>query len=292
MSTIPTEPNTAYDYLAEEERVASLDPAADVSLDPSELPPPTQRGTCQVCSVEIDQWEAFGMVYPRCCDVHLQSSYSESVLAAQDAQKERRRVKMREVIPDLYQELAKRFYREYPADAWQSISRWEPAEESLDRVWGLLVTGETGGFKSTMVCHHVSSVALRTGYGVAFLSIPEFETVQKLAWSGTDDEKIKARKQLQTARSARILILDDLGKESNSSVIECELNSLIKRRVERLLPTIVTMNASADAYEARLSAERAKPFMRLLTDYNRHIHVVAPVSTLEQDGPVPQIPTT
>jgi DNA replication protein DnaC len=201
---------------------------------------------------------------------------SASVAAARESEKERRKMNARRIIPELYQELWRAHRQDYPASAWADIKRWEPGADDagIAKGWGLIVSGITGKFKSTMVCHHVTNIHIRTGYSIAYLSVPEFESVQKLAWQGTDDEKIAARLQLKAARNARILILDDLGKESATDQIEREIHSLISKRIECLRPTIITLNADAEAYSARLSPERAAPLMRRITDYNRHIHVV------------------
>lgn len=237
----------------------------------------TQPGRCATCGTAIQQQVVLGIPFPRYCDNHLDDAVAASTVASNEVERERRKAKLRATIPPLYREIAKTKRDEYPTEAWASIQRWEPAEDGLARAWGLLVTGETGRFKSTMVCHHVSNIALRTGYSVAFLSVPEFETVQRLAWAepkkSDGDAKFAAARQIKMARGARILIVDDLGKESATDQIERELHSLISRRLDQLLPTIVTLNASAAAYEARLSPERASAFMRRLTEYNRHIHV-------------------
>jgi DNA replication protein DnaC len=243
--------------------------------DDDALPAPNRRGQCKTCGIAVDQWEMFGVVYPLHCDQHESSALSASVEAAREAEKERRRVTAKRVIPELYQALCREHHDHYPAEAWASIRRWEPGTEGIARGWGLIVAGETGLFKSTMVCHHVTNIHIRTGYSIAFLSVPEFETVQRLAHFGTEDEKLAARMQLKQARSARILILDDLGKESATEQIEREIHSLISLRLDRLRPTIITLNASPEAYQARLSPERAKALMRRLTDYNRAVHVTA-----------------
>jgi DNA replication protein DnaC len=253
-----------------------LSVVAPEAPDDDSPPAPNRRGKCETCGVAIDQWDIMGVVYPRHCEAHENSAMSASVAKAKEAERERRRMNARRVIPDLYQELCRAHCADYPAAAWADIKRWEPAADDagIAKGWGLIVSGETGKFKSTMVCHHVTNIHIRTGYSIAFLSVPEFETVQRLAWSGTDDEKIAARLQLKAARSARILILDDLGKESATDQIEREIHSLISKRLDGLRPTIITLNASAEGYAARLSPERAAPLMRRLTDYNRHIHVV------------------
>jgi DNA replication protein DnaC len=241
--------------------------------DDDALPPPNRRGRCKECGAPVDQWEIFGVIYPLNCEQHESGAISSAVEAAREAAKERRRETARRVIPELYQALCREHHDRYPAEAWASIRRWEPGTDGIARGWGLLVAGETGTFKSTMVCHHVTNIHIRFGYSIAFLSVPEFETVQRLAHFGTEDEKLAARIQLKQARSARILILDDLGKESATEQVEREIHSLISLRLDRLRPTIVTLNASPEAYRARLSPERAAPLMRRLTDYNRAIHV-------------------
>lgn len=249
---------------------------APEATDDDSPPAPNRRGKCETCGVPVDQWEIMGVVYPRHCAEHENSAMSALVAKAKEAETERRKIHAKRIIPDLYQELWRAFRKDYPAAAWADIKRWEPGadDSGIAKGWGLIVSGETGKFKSTMVCHHVTNLHIRTGYSIAYLSVPEFETVQRLAWSGTDDEKIAARLQLKAARSARILILDDLGKESATDQIEREIHSLISKRLDGLRPTIITLNASAEGYAARLSPERAAPLMRRLTDYNRHIHVV------------------
>lgn len=241
--------------------------------DDSDLPPPNTRGKCEECSAEIDQWEVMGIVYPRHCERHAPDAASPAVLAAREAENQKRRNRTRQTIPALYREIALKAHKQYPREAWDSIRRWQPGEVGIERGWGLLVTGETGKYKSTMVCHHVADICLKTGCSIGFLSVPEFETIQRLALHGSDDEKTAAKLQLKHARRCRILILDDLGKESATEIVERELHSLIDSRLSKLRPTIVTMNTSFDDYQSRLSHERAKPFMRRLVDYNRVVFV-------------------
>lgn len=237
-------------------------------------PMPTVKGRCETCGCEIVQWEVAGFVYPRHCDAHESAAKSATMQAAEEQEKARRKARVAKVIPPLYREIALAGHRDYPAEAWKAIRRWQPGTQGIERAWGLLVFGETGKMKSTMVCHHVADVAIRTGASIAFLSVPEFETIQRLAWEKrATDEKMAARLQLKAARSAKILILDDLGKESSTEGIELALHGLIDYRITHLRPTIITLNANAAAYEARLSPERGKPFLRRLTNYNTAICV-------------------
>lgn len=240
-----------------------------------EMPPPNAIGHCETCGVEIDQWQAMGIVYPKHCEAHEPSMDAKAIEAAKAAETERRRQTVRAVIPPLYQEIGTRFNSKFPRAAWAEISRWEPAPDGFERSHGLIVTGETGLYKSTMVCFHVAKIHITTGLSIGYLSVPEFDTIQRLAWHGTADEKIEARLQLKQARGVRILILDDLGKESPTDAIEKELHSLVEYRLSHLKPTITTLNADAAAYEARLSAERGKPFLRRMMDYNRNVHVAS-----------------
>lgn len=240
----------------------------------AENPPPNARGNCETCGVDIDQWEALGFVFPRHCPEHEPTEDSKAIAAAKAREVERRKEKTRAVIPHLYQEIGARFHGSFPKRAWEEISRWSPPQErTFERSHGLLITGTTGLYKSTMACYHVAKLHIETGVSIGYLSVPEFDTVQRLAWSGSDEDKIAAAIQKKMARSVRVLILDDLGKEGSTDQVEQELHSLVEHRLSKLLPTVFTLNATAEAYEARLSVERSKPFLRRLLDYNRNVHV-------------------
>lgn len=227
-------------------------------------------GECADCSHPIEQIEVLGLRAPqRCtgCD-----RPNDVTVTALRLEREMRKARARRVVPPLYRELAATRRDEYPRAVWSEISAWCPLEtESPVRGHGLLISGPTGTWKSTMAAHKLAQVHVDTGWPIGWLSAPEFEVALRDGWSGDKDAARAATRMRGAAKSARLLVLDDLGKEGSTEAIEREIFALLDYRLARLKPTFITLNADPESFRARISAERRDPLMRRIAGVNRHL---------------------
>jgi DNA replication protein DnaC len=227
-------------------------------------------GECAGCGRPIEQLEVLGLRAPqRCTGCDRPNDVTATALRMQ---REMRKAAARRVVPPLYRELAATRRDEYPRAAWSEIAAWCPRDaECPVRGHGLLITGPTGTWKSTMAAHKLAQVHVDTGWSIGWLSAPEYETVLRDGWSGDKDAARAARRLRSAAKSARLLVLDDLGKEGATEAIEREIFALLDYRQARMKPTFITLNADPASFRARLSADRRDPLMRRIAGVNRHV---------------------
>lgn len=147
----------------------------------------------------------------------------------------------------------------------------------------LMLTGTTGRGKTRLAFALLRRVH-ETGRSVYALHagdawdqgphhIQGLSSAARLQYSDDPATAQSARQCLRRARTCRLLLLDDLGKERAtpsggllSEAVSEALFSLIEHRLTRRLPMILTTNASATALETRLGPDRGLPLMRRLME--------------------------
>lgn len=72
---------------------------------------------------------------------------------------------------------------------------------------------------------------------------------------------------IKEAMKADVVLIDDLGKFKLTERVESELFGLIEHRTSWQRPIIVTMNATGQELESRMSADRGAPLLRRLREF-------------------------
>lgn len=142
---------------------------------------------------------------------------------------------------------------------WQSV--WQP--QGL----GLLLVGENGCGKTHLAAACVNALVHR-GVACLFVSVPEY--LEALRRSYRIEREGGYSPDLQeTASTAELLVLDDLGTErlpadERGDWVRERLYFLVDRRFRRMLPTIVTVNISAEELEQRLGRRICRRLLQML----------------------------
>ena len=115
---------------------------------------------------------------------------------------------------------------------------------------GLYIDGEIGAGKTHLaVC--IAMDCLEVGWSVKLTSMRDITRRLRATWGnrGVDEEGVFA-----SLMRPRILILDDLGKESMTEAVLRDLFDLVDMRKDRMLPIIVTTNYEKPQLVARMSS--------------------------------------
>ena len=122
--------------------------------------------------------------------------------------------------------------------------------------------------------HLAASIVHRCAeFGIAgvFVVVPELLARIRTSYRTGDG---KAEAVIDMAKSAKLLILDDLGAEKASEWVKEQLYMLVNYRYEHMLPTVVTTNCSGAELEQELGrrtlsrlVEMTKPVNIRASDY-------------------------
>ncbi len=117
---------------------------------------------------------------------------------------------------------------------------------NIGRTPGLFFTGEVGCGK-THLAAACANALLQQQVDALFLVVPDF--LDDLRASYGKDGEFSEAALMRRARSAAVLILDDLGAHNFSEWTQNKLYSLVNHRVINCLPMVVTSNLSLGELE-------------------------------------------
>lgn len=133
------------------------------------------------------------------------------------------------------------------SDAKRAVDRFVERHSSLRKQHVLVLSGEPGTGKTCAAAYWIAQRATKHPY-VATRD-PVYITAARIArTSAFDDEKLEA------IELAEKLVIDDLGAEyaDEKGSFASKLDSLMDRRYEHLLPTIITTNLEREKFRARV----------------------------------------
>lgn len=110
-------------------------------------------------------------------------------------------------------------------------------DEIAKKGTGLYLYGTTGSGKTHLV-QAIANALIQQEVRVMFWNVPSLFGALKGAYDGRGN----ADEILHTAKTAQLLVLDDLGSEKPSEWTRETLYELLNYRVENMTPTIVTSN--------------------------------------------------
>jgi len=131
---------------------------------------------------------------------------------------------------------------------------------------GLMLVGPYGCGKT----HLAAAILYRCAeFGVAGMFVVVTELLARIRTSyRTGDGKAEA--VIDTAKSAKLLILDDLGAEKASEWVKEQLYMLVNYRYEHMLPTVVTTNCNGAELEQELGRRTLSRLVEMTKPVNIH----------------------
>jgi hypothetical protein len=96
---------------------------------------------------------------------------------------------------------------------------------------------------------------------IHFLTFPEFLAIKKQAFDAEPDERRELNRVMEGFHgrakedwlNVRLLVIDDLGKESNTAYNDASFDELLRSRYDKGLPTIVTTNVMRENWALQYS---------------------------------------
>lgn len=276
--------SVAPDFLEDDFQPAAFSPEDDESepveeptererlaAGPIRIDDMTRRALCPACREPMEQRSvgAFNVWFPLICPTCEAAQEREIALRSAREISQNREATVRAEIPPQYRLLADQLLSghlapkpgRFPEAAWERLRRWyphEPTDQSLiiEMGRGICLAGDTGHYKTTIACALLARTHRVMGWSIAYLHAGEFgEAVQdKQAWKDDPTLRSRARAKLKQAREARLLVIDDLGKEQSTATIYKQLKILVEDRCAHLRPTIVTTQLNAKDLAATIGA--------------------------------------
>jgi DNA replication protein DnaC len=122
---------------------------------------------------------------------------------------------------------------------------------------GWLVLKGGYGCGKTHLAAAIANYQLTLGHPSLFVNTPDLLDHLRAAYSPTSGSSYDQR--FEQVRNAPLLILDDLGSQSNTEWAQEKLYQIFNHRYNNRLPTVVTTNEELEAIEIRIRSRLADP---------------------------------
>jgi DNA replication protein DnaC len=145
---------------------------------------------------------------------------------------------------------------------------YELCQRFADEPDGWLVLKGGYGSGKTHMAAAIANQRLAMGYQVLFVNTPDLLDHLRAAFSPSSPVSYDQR--FDQVRTAKLLILDDLGTQSNTEWAGEKLYQIFNYRYNHRLPTVVTTNQELEAIEIRIQSRMVDPSLVQI------IHIAAP----------------
>ena len=214
------------------------------------------KALCPKCNeVETDTFAIAGRHFPVMCDACDAAMKLEEEVEAQAKLDQARNVYIENEIPRLYCDSD---VSRFPA-TWEQVSQWKGGPR------GILLVGDTGKCKTRMLCELVARRHRDTGERFNFMRSSLLAKLVRQQFG--DHEPWVAKQKLNRLARVPVLVVDDLGKQASTPVVEEEFFDLIEERVSAGLPLLISANATRAELEAMFSADRGRPLVRRIAEF-------------------------
>ncbi len=145
---------------------------------------------------------------------------------------------------------------------------YERAYEFARSPEGWLILKGGYGCGKTHLAAAIANYQLALGKSVLFINTPDL--LDHLRATFSPDSTISYDERFEQVRSTPLLILDDLGTQSNSEWAQEKLYQIFNYRYNAQLPTVLTTNLELEAIEVRMRSRMVDPSLSSI------IHISAP----------------
>ncbi len=145
---------------------------------------------------------------------------------------------------------------------------YDRAQEYAKAPRGWLVLKGGYGCGKTHLAAAIANHALAVGQTVLFVNTPDL--LDHLRATFNPDSAVSYDERFDQVRNTPLLILDDLGTQSNSEWAQEKLYQILNYRYNAKLPTVITTNLELEAIEIRVRSRMVDPGLSQI------IHIAAP----------------
>ncbi len=145
---------------------------------------------------------------------------------------------------------------------------FERAREYAAEPVGWLVLKGGYGCGKTHLAAAIANERLRMGRAVLFVSTPDL--LDHLRATFNPESLVSYDERFDQVRNSPLLVLDDMGTQSNSEWAQEKLYQILNHRYNAKLPTVITTNLELEAIEIRVRSRMVDPSLSQI------IHVSAP----------------
>lgn len=141
---------------------------------------------------------------------------------------------------------------------------WQPG-----RRW-LGIVGEPGASK-TRILSLIAKRLILEGKYVTWINLPSFQTLTEILRCGSDRERQDTLRTLAKMKTADLIVLDDIGKNTWNPSIERHLFEIIDHRATHYLPILWSANTHPVKLlnSGDLSTDRAAPLIGRIIENSR-----------------------
>ncbi len=130
---------------------------------------------------------------------------------------------------------------------------------------GILLSGRVGCGK-TFLAACMANRLLDAGIETLFLVVPDFLDEIKSTYD-TNESEVSEKNVLDKARTAKVLMMDDLGAHNYSEWASNKIYSILNYRLNEGLPTVITTNLGMPEIEAYLGERTSSRIIALCDTY-------------------------
>lgn len=200
---------------------------------------------CEYCGKER-KWRSFGTIGGHELSMPLPCDCDGAVAARERQEREREEREEQEAMSRRDRQLERAGIMPYWRNRCQPNGGYRSV---LEAGKGLYIDGAIGAGKTHLaVC--IAMDCLEQGWSVRLTSMRDITRRLRATWGerGVGEEGVFA-----SLMRPRVLVLDDLGKESMTEAVLRDLFDLVDMRKDRMLPIIVTTNYEKPQLVARMS---------------------------------------
>jgi len=195
------------------------------------------------------------------CDLCLEKRNAEAQAEAEQRRKDALESIFWSSVPPLYRETDPSILNPILA---RDVLSWEY------QPLGVGIRGKSGMQKTRAAVLLLYKMKMH-GHSVFFLKSTDIARYATDQFSHERETQDSALKAIRSAHTARILLIDDIGKGRLSNAAEELLYDILDKRSERQLPVIWTSNASSTQLHDMMSEDRGDAIIRRLAEFSHKI---------------------
>jgi DNA replication protein DnaC len=145
---------------------------------------------------------------------------------------------------------------------------YERAREYAQNPQGWLILKGGYGCGKTHLAAAIANFRLAEGHPVLFINTPDL--LDHLRATFNPESTVSYDERFDQVRTSSLLILDDLGTQSNSEWAQEKLYQILNFRYNAKLPTVITTNLDLESIEIRMRSRMVDPGLSQI------VHIAAP----------------